>query len=152
MNTIVILAGILATLTMTAFVEIVAFVTRKPFHVITILSEMLAFGHWFRPSQQKIIYAGALILHYAIGVGFSYGYLLVLQLHWIRQVLSHALLFGAVAGLIGITGWKIFFAIHPDPPAIERSKYLAVIWSGHIAYAIGLFYSFMALYDLDRVN
>jgi hypothetical protein len=140
---LVICAGILGTLIMTLFVEIIAHIIRKPFHVVSILSHMLRFGKDLKPASKGIIYIIALLVHYGIGILFSCCFDLCLNYNLIEMHLSNALIFGGFAGLIGIGGWRIFFAIHPAPPKIILSQYLTTIWVGHILYAIGVFYTYL---------
>jgi hypothetical protein len=42
-------------------------------------------------------------------------------------------------GLIGIIGWRIFFAVHSNSTKIILSQYLLIIWTGHLIYAVGTF-------------
>lgn len=139
MNFVIIMAGIIATLSMTLFVELTALVSRKPFHVIRILANMLRFDKDFNRKQKRMIFIVATILHYGIGVGFAYCYDLSLESDLLTASWKDALLFGAGAGTVGIIVWRIFFAIHPNPPKINLVQYLAVIWLGHLVFACGLF-------------
>jgi hypothetical protein len=138
-----ILAGILGTVAMTLCTEIAFRLLKRPYHVVRILARMLQ-GRSI-PSDGTLrpgTYLLASFLHYAIGVAFSFGY------QWLvfRNILSPgvfpALLFGAFIGLIGITGWRIFFAIHPLPPNVSLKQYLPAIWVGHIVLAFVMYYTY----------
>ncbi|HEY0741851.1 MAG TPA: hypothetical protein VGD40_10325 [Chryseosolibacter sp.] len=139
MNYLIIMAGIIGTLTMTLFIEVVARVSGKPFRVIHILADMLRFGQEFNHGQRRRIFFLATILHYAIGVGFAFCYNFLLDSKYISSSWGDAVLFGASAGIVGILGWRLFFVVHPDPPVMNLFQYLTVIWLGHLVFACGLF-------------
>lgn len=80
-------------------------------------------------------------MHYVIGVLFAYAYQWFLQQGILDPGLPHAALFGGAAGLVGIIGWSIFFALHPAPPAVDLRRYLPVILSGHVILGMALFYT-----------
>jgi len=145
MNLVAIYAGILGTFIMTLFVEFTAYISRKPFHVVSILCSMLTFGEEMSTTNKRVIYLVALLVHYSIGVIFSYCFELCLDYNLLALNLSNVLIFGGIAGLIGITGWRTFFAIHPSPPKINLSQYLTIIWIGHILYATGVFWTYLTL-------
>jgi H+/Cl- antiporter ClcA len=144
MNLKIILSGLFGTLAMTLFVNLVAAIFKKPLHAVKILSRMLQRGDNTDSRQKKYIkYAIASVVHYSIGVGFAYVFSFLLQQQVIELKLSHAILFGSLAGLTGILGWRIVFAIHPNPPKLELSHYLLVIWLGHLIFAAGVFKTYL---------
>jgi hypothetical protein len=144
MNFEVAIAGIAGTLAMTVFTELIAYGAKKPFHVVSILARMLRFRKDLRPISGTR-YVVALIIHYSIGVLFSYGFEWFITNNRADMNLSNAIIFGGVVGLIGIIGWRIFFAIHPNPPEIILPPYLTTIWVGHIIFSVVLFYSYLKL-------
>lgn len=140
-------AGIIATFAMTLFIELICATIKKPFHVVSILSDMLRFGKSDMPDRKKkLIYVAALVLHYLIGVLFACGFKLCLEANVLESNWSHALIFGAAVGLIGVIGWRIFFAVHPKPPALNLFHYLTVIWLGHMIFSIVQFY----IYEIGK--
>ncbi len=139
MDYMIIMAGIIGTLAMTLFVELIARLSGKPFRVIRVLAEMLRFGRDLNRSQRRTLFVGATILHYAIGVSFAFCYRLAIDHDILGPTWKDALLFGAAAGLVGIAGWRLFFAIHPKPPEINLFQFLTVIWLGHLVFACGMF-------------
>ena len=129
-----ILAGIAGTLAMTCFTQITAQLLKKPFYVVIILATMLPFkGELKFPAAST--YIVATILHYLIGVVFSYIYLWLMLEGLITNNTLTALLFGAAIGTVAIIGWRLFFMIHPSPPPIEPT-YFVMIWVGHIWLSI----------------
>ena len=129
-----ILAGLAGTLAMTSFAEITAHLLKKPYFVVIILATMLPFKKDLSPPKAST-YILATILHYAIGVGFAYAYLWLMLKGIITNNTLTALLYGIAIGIIAIIGWRVFFAIHPNPPRI-KPIYFAMIWMGHIVLSI----------------
>lgn len=142
---IALLAGITGTLIMTGFTEFMALLLKKPFHVITILAIMLPLKKRVE-SPNILIYCVATVIHYLIGVIFSYFYQWLILHGWINHDLLSAVIFGSLIGTVAVIVWGIFFSIHPNPPPIELKPYLTVIWIGHTALAltlIGIFKLFL---------
>lgn len=144
MNFPIIISGIAGTLAMTLFIEFICLLTHKPFHVIRILAYMIPFGRSVvSTNARRMIYVAAVEIHYAIGVLFTFCFKQCIQSNLMEFTFSNALLFGALAGFVGIIGWRIVFAVHPEPPKIRLSQYLTVIWIGHIVFSIVQFYSLL---------
>jgi hypothetical protein len=146
MKLAIVLSGVAGTLAMTLFTELVSAIFKKPFHVVQILSRMLR-----RRDNPELLagkyvsYSIAMIVHYTIGILFSYAFNFFLKQGLLQLTLWNALLFGILAGLIGVLGWRIVLAIHPNPPKIIPSQYLLVIWVGHLIFAIGTFLGYIEL-------
>lgn len=144
MNLKIILAGLFGTLVMTLFVTIVSISFKKPFHVVKTLSRMMQRGDNRDSTARKgITFAIAVVVHYAIGVAFAYLYNFLLLERLMRLTWPHTILFGSLAGLIGIIGWRITFAIHPNPPKLNLTRYLLVIWIGHLLFAAGVLLTYI---------
>jgi hypothetical protein len=84
------------------------------------------------------LYTVASLIHYFIGVGFSYLYLWQLVERLLINDIISALLYGAILGSIAVIAWRLLFFIHPNPPQIELTPYLITIWFGHITLSITL--------------
>jgi hypothetical protein len=134
---IVISAGLASTLAMTFFTQILSHIFKKPFYVVMILASMLPFKKNVS-TPNVYIYTTASLIHYSIGIGFSYLYHWQLVERLLINDLISALLYGAILGSIAVIGWRLFFLLHPNPPPIELTPYLITIWFGHIALAITL--------------
>lgn len=132
---IAILAGLGGTLVMTSFTLVMSHILKKPFYVVMILATMLPFKKNVT-TPNFFIYASATLIHYSIGVIFSYFYLWQLVERLIINDALSALLYGAIIGSIAVIGWRLFFFIHPNPPPIELIPYLVTIWFGHITLSI----------------
>ena len=144
MYLIIVVCGIAGTLLMTAFVYSIASIKNKKWKVIRLLgtmvcNEILPNGNL--SASKKVLFTGT-VLHYAIGVLFAFLY------HWLwsRNIgepsLPSALIFGIINGCIGATGWAIYFQLHKNPPTISLKKFLLLIGSSHIFFAIGFVESF----------
>ena len=134
---IAILAGLGGTLVMTSFTRIMSHILKKPFYVVIILAAMLPFKKNVA-TPNVFIYTTATLIHYFIGVIFSYLYLWQLVERLIINDVLSALLYGAILGSTAVIGWRFFFFIHPNPPPIELIPYLVTIWFGHIMLSITL--------------
>jgi hypothetical protein len=142
---LIILSGVAGTFAMTCFVELLAAISKKPFHVVRILSRMLQYGDNTPKHKRQITYGVAIIIHYLVGISFTNIFVFLLKTELIEPEIWYALIFGAVAGLVGILGWRIFFAIHPNPAHIDLSQYLIVIWAGHLIFALAMFLLYIEL-------
>jgi len=137
------LAGILGTAAMTIFTAVSFRLLKKPFHVVRILANMMRFEPTTVTDKPPLVtYAMANLLHYGIGVGFAFGYHRLVAEGILGPNILYALLFGAFVGALGIIGWRIFFAVHPSPPAVSFKHYLPVIWLGHLLLAVVMFYMY----------
>jgi hypothetical protein len=135
-----ILAGIVSTALMTLTSEILALLLRKPYYVVRTLASMLDLKSPRKDPPPRKQYGWAIVIHYGIGVVFAYIYQWAIHSNKIDLDPVHSLLFGAGLGIVAIIGWRIFFAIHPDPPPYSFPLYLMIIWTGHVVLGIALFY------------
>ena len=136
----VILAGIAATLLMTAFVYGIALLFNKKWKVIKVLGTMLtgettAFGGL--SGSPKSIITGT-IMHYLVGIGFAFVYLWIWRSGIVIPGIINNVLFGIAIGIVAAAVWWLFFKVHPKPPVMHLPKYLLTIATGHIVFAIGL--------------
>jgi hypothetical protein len=146
-TSLVIIAGLAGTFTMTACAELIFILIKRPYHIVGTLGRMFEFR---KPTPEKprlAYYLLATMLHYGIGVGFCYLYYWALFNGLLNFTVTHAILYGLIIGTLGIIGWRIFFAVHPDPPQYSLPVYLFVIWLGHIVLAVTMFQVFL-LVDL----
>ena len=74
--------------------------------------------------------------HYLIGILFVAIYDEILKRKKIEPTLTSGALFGAISGLMGITGWKIMFETHPNPPAKNLKRYFAHLILAHIVFGV----------------
>jgi hypothetical protein len=136
------IAGIAATLGMSAFTAVGFYLVRAPYHVIRILGNMMRFKKVtpLMDIPPMSVYILTIIVHYTIGILFAISFALILRYDILDNSMIQSLFFGMVIGTIGIGGWKIFFSLHPAPPPVLLKNYLPVIWLGHLVMAIVLHY------------
>jgi hypothetical protein len=138
-----VISGIAGTAAMTLFTSLVFRASNRPYSVVKILGNMLQFRN---PTfiLQKVptkFYQLATVVHYTIGIVFAIGYYYLIHATE-NQTVTGAVLYGIVIGVIAIVGWRLFFELHPGPPAVNLLLYLATIGIGHIILASVMFLFF----------
>jgi hypothetical protein len=137
-DTSFIVFGFMATLAMTATVEVVAAITRKPFYVIRNLRKLL-FTDEDNSRKEFFFHAIATILHYAIGIGFAFCYHWLIRHDVIDLNIMWAIIYGMAIGIVGVTGWRISILLRKRSLVSDLSNYLLLIFSGHLVLAVVLF-------------
>lgn len=145
----ILISGIVATLAMTVFMNICAWISRRNMHVIAILSKMLP-GFFDRkgPEDQSRYRPMAFLLHYSIGIVFAFLY------HVWRssegspdyQSMAEPWILGFLLGMIAVAGWTLFIRIHPAPLlTVPWEQYLVCVFIGHIIFSFAMIacYQFM---------
>ena len=143
----IILASVVGTSLMTAFMYIMTFLTDRVMKVINILGTMLTFqttldgGLSDRPRAISI----GIIAHYAIGILFTLCYSQLWSWGVGRPDYQSGIWFGIGSGLVAIAFWYGFFAIHPRPPAIRLKPYLLTLFLAHIVFTFGVIFAYHLL-------
>src|SRR5688572_5077251 len=125
----VILEGIVGTALMTAVMYTLAYFAGDQFKVVKVLGTMLTFQttdeRWLSnaPSAIRV----GIVAHYLVGIGFAFFYQSLWNSDALQASVLNATVMGFLNGVVGSIGWKIFFAIHPNPPMIKLPVYLAAI-------------------------
>jgi hypothetical protein len=134
-----IIIGIVGTALMTLFMYAMSYLTKRKVKVVKILGTMLT----FQTTREKGLSNSAsailtgLIVHYIIGILFAIVYLFSLQHAIIVPSLLYSLIYGFIAGIIGIGFWRLFFLIHPNPPSVSLKTYLLDLVIGHVVFGLG---------------
>jgi hypothetical protein len=81
------------------------------------------------------------IIHYSIGVLFAFLYFVLNKNGMIDSSILEAIVFGVALGIVAIVGWKLFFMINKHPLPYSLPIYFAVIFTGHIVLALGIFWT-----------
>lgn len=142
---LILFSGFCATSLMTAFSYFIATWKKSQFREPELLNILISRAGL---TALKISKKSALgwVIHYTIGYFFVViFYLIWKNIDWSPTLISGAV-FGLAAGLVGLTGWIIFFKISPDPPKIDYSGFYFQIVVAHIIFGVGaaipyLFYS-----------
>jgi hypothetical protein len=133
-------AGIGGTAVMTAFIYLLSYITRKRLKVVKILGTMLTFQT--TPNKETSEHSSAIVVgilgHYFVGIVFSLIY------YWLwnngigQPDFVTCAMYGFISGIVGIIVWRIFFVIHPNPPAVPLKDYIVSILIGHIFFGAGV--------------
>jgi uncharacterized membrane protein YdcZ (DUF606 family) len=133
-------AGIGGTAVMTAFIYLLSYITQKRLKVVKILGTMLTFQT--TANKETSEHSSAIVVgilgHYFVGIVFS----LIYYWLWTNGIgkpdLITCAIYGFISGIVGIIVWRIFFAIHPNPPAVPLKDYIVSILIGHIFFGAGV--------------
>lgn len=135
---------------MTAFVYLISRITSKQLKVIHVLGTMLT-GQTTASkniSTHSSAYIIGITAHYLVGILFAFVY------HWLWSTgvgnpdILYGLLFGFINGIVAVAGWRLFIAIHPNPPHIDLPGFLVTIFSGHLFFGIGIVIAYRILNTL----
>lgn len=139
-----VIAGVVATSIMTAWMYLLSYFFKRQWKVIHILGTMIlnktTVGKNVSTEPYPVIIGT--VLHYLVGIGFSFLYWYLLKKNCLTLTINDSLLFGAVAGIFAVFAWRAFFYIHKNPPGVPLPGYLASIFAGHLVFAEGVMYSY----------
>jgi len=138
----IILATIVATATMTAFIYYVSKRFHKLFKEPVLLNIILsALGAEMVPERKN---AWGWAIHFMIGLLFVVAYHLIWHFTDIDPTWFTGLIFGIISGLIGIFSWFFLFKLPPNPPKIHFKQYYLQLFIAHILFSL----SVIAVYRL----
>ena len=145
-----IIAGLVGTAVMTLFMYGMTFLTDRVMKVIKILGTMLTFQTTAKgdlSDSSWSIMVGT-IAHYTIGLSFTLVYCEIWQVGLGEPNLRFGLIAGFISGLIGILGWRVYFALHPRPPQIVPLKsYLLTLLAAHVIFGVAVTLTYQSLID-----
>lgn len=138
----ILISSIAATSLMTLFSYAVSASARKLYKEPVLLAYILTRSKIEVSNQTKFFLSW--LLHYFIGLCFVfvYHYLWtngIVEISW-----TSAFIFGAVIGIIGITGWIFLFELIPQKPNIDFKGYYIQLFIAHIIFSLVAF----AVYSL----
>lgn len=135
-----IIAGITGTVLMTILVRLTGAIGGYRFSVPAILGRLLTFKMNMQgqsPRQLFIFLTGAAV-HYSIGILFALLYAWLVSIRALQPQYSDGLLFGAAAGLTGVTVWYLTLKLHPLPPALPLPFFLSAVFAGHLVFGVSI--------------
>lgn len=140
------ITSIAATTTMTIFSYLLSIITAKHYEEPRLIEFLM---NPSSPESTEIPKSTLVswLIHYAIGVVF----MLVFACAWHFTVFKPGIIcgavFGLIAGLIGVVGWKSMFMLKPPPPKTPLGKYFLQLIVAHIIFGItaGLIYPLLKL-------
>lgn len=144
----IVIAGLVGTGVMTLFMYGMTFLTDRVMKVVKILGTMLTFQTTpdGRLSDSPTAIGVGIVAHYALGVIFALVYYALWRAGIGSPTFWNGALFGFVSGLVGILGWRIFFALHPRPPAtVPLKDYLITLLAGHVVFGIAVVVTYQLL-------
>lgn len=77
-------------------------------------------------------------LHFSIGFLFVTIFLILNNFYNFPLTILTGIIFGALAGLVGIAVWSTAFALHPNPPSINKPLYYIQLLAAHIVFGISM--------------
>ena len=133
-----VVAGIVATSVMTAFSYIVANIRNRQFREPELLNIVLSSSDLLRVDLSKKSSVGW-ILHYLIGLIFVVIFVIFWKLEFIPISIITGGIFGFLAGIIGVLGWKLFFYLSEKPSEVTWNfEYYLQLVVAHILFGISV--------------
>src|SRR5690554_4222684 len=127
-------AGILGTSAMTLFSYLVSKRKNKNFREPELLGQLIE-RLPNKPSNLSAQIAGWGI-HYAIGISFMACYSEIWERTGIKPTLASGTFLGVANGVVVVTGWKLMFEAHPNPPAKELKPFFGHLLLAHIVFGV----------------
>lgn len=134
---LILLSGFIGTSLMTLFSYIMSVIMKDHFREPQLLNQLIN-GSSFIPFHVNRFSLTGWIIHFAIGFAFAFLFNLAVNLWDVDANLLNGLLFGFVAGIAGITGWKIMFRLVDYPPEISLNRFLFQLIIAHLIFGAGL--------------
>lgn len=133
---LIFLSGLIATSLMTLFSYIWSGIGGNKFKEPQLLNQLIQRSATIRLNPGKSNVTGW-IIHYTIGWFFVLCFHLIWSYTILEPSLGNGAILGAIAGVVGITGWKTFFYLNADPPEIEFRKFYFHLMLAHIIFGLG---------------
>ncbi|WP_339715728.1 DUF6789 family protein [uncultured Kriegella sp.] len=129
----ILLAGILATTTMTLFSYLVSQIRNREFNEAQLLNKFIDNTKCLPeiPNENSL---WGWFLHYGIGIFFTvWMYCLFITFEWQPSIWLGAVL-GLIAGMVGAVGWLSLFAFHPNAPETDLKEFLIQLLMAHCIF------------------
>lgn len=127
--------GIYATVAMTAFSYAFSYIFHSNFKEPQLLNYLIAHLPNSNLSLHREHVLGW-VIHISIGCFFVTVFKILLLFYDINLSWVTGLVFGAIAGLIGIGVWTMMLNLHPDPPKIKRKTFYLQLFFAHLIFGI----------------
>lgn len=131
----IISVGIVATLAMTAFSYAFSYVFHGNYKEPQLLNYLIDNLPMVKSSICREHLLGWTI-HCATGMAFVTAFIIFQHFYEVDYSALTGAIYGLVAGIIGVVVWAITFWLHPDPPGINKTLYLAQLVFAHLIFGI----------------
>ena len=121
-----------ATIGMTLFSYLVSHNKNEKFLEPLILNQLVYPGQ----KSQNAHHAMGYILHFLVGLLFTFVYKWIWGKLKIRPFFLNSKLMGAFNGLAGIAGWHLTYKLHNNPPHLKLKKYYVQLFIAHIIFGM----------------
>ena len=125
----------IATLSMTAFSYFASYIRKRQFKEPRLLTLLI-----YRPSNKAAEKRNnnfvGWVIHFMLGYFFLFLYDSGFFYTPIEPSLIWSLVFGVALGILGIIGWQIMFALHPDPPPTTIHEFYIQLLIAHVIFAL----------------
>lgn len=128
----ILISAVVGTSAMTLFSYWVSVSKNKNFREPEVLGQLIQ--RLPKSSSKKSAQIAGWFLHYTIGTSFVAFYNELWKRKHIKPSVSSGALLGAASGLVGITGWKGMFEVHPNPPAKKLKPFFSHLMLAHIVF------------------
>ena len=122
---------------MTIFNYLVNKLTAQPLFVPHLLNGLIS-GSRFIPFSVPQKHVAGYIAHLLVGILFALIFYLIFRFTAMSPGWLSGAILGFLAGLAGITGWKILFTLNPNPPQTNLSKFFLQLVIAHVFFGIGV--------------
>lgn len=130
---VILLSGGLATAIMTAFSYVLANIQSEQFREPELLNSLISRSETIKLNPSKNHLVGWL-LHFIIGWIFAAIYFLICAFTPVETGIISGSVFGLIAGVAGIIGWKIMFKLNNNPPNIDFSRFYIQLVIAHVIF------------------
>lgn len=127
--------GFLATLAMTAFSYFFSYLLKGNFKEPQLLNYLIDKmpKSTINVCREHIL---GWFIHFSVGFLFVIAFKIVGYLYALELSFRTGIIFGTLAGLIGVGAWSSAFALHPNPPSINKTLFYIQLIFAHIMFAI----------------
>lgn len=130
----IIISGLVGISAMTLFSYLISEKKNKNFREPELLGQLI---HRLPTSaSKKSTQMAGWGLHYAIGIFFVACYSELWERTNLKPSLASGMMLGTANGLVGVVGWKLMFAKHPNPPAKNLKPFFGHLILAHVVFAV----------------
>ncbi len=130
----ILISALVGTSAMTLLSYLVADSKNKNFREPEILGKLI--NRLPEPNSKELTQRAGWGLHYGIGILFVLFYNQLWKQTNVKPSITSGILLGGASGVVGVTGWKLMFATHPNPPAKKLKPFFGHLVLAHIVFGV----------------